>query len=349
MRYTTEQLKELRKKLNNEIQDSFNKQGTYKEKLIYIYKTVLTSQNEFLKYVGNTMFDEDYVLELINEINTIENLDDSKFIDFVQDKIISPIGAGHLYIKPDEVIESQELITKREEYIREHENEIANEKNVEISFLSESPETVIIKVKSFSRHYLEKDKQTFEELQEYLSKNNFENVIIDIRGNSGGTDEYFEYLSMFTSEPVMKSDDFRNLFTFENESVEWTAMKGGGKDYNRYLLVDDKVFSTAESLAMLCKKTGFATIIGEPTKGEGYGATPFTLHISDGEYRGKYQSEGKTKIGMNIVFPIEAPINARGEIDYVNFYKTHPDIVCPSFQALEVAMQQIEMSKGMSK
>ena len=96
---------------------------------------------------------------------------------------------------------------------------------------------------------------------------------------------------------------------------------------------------------MLFKQTGFATIIGESTKGEGYGATPFSLHISSEEYNGKYQKEGRKKIGMSLVFSIEAPININGEIDYQNNYHTIPDIACKSKDALMVAMNQISLSK----
>ena len=346
--YTAEDLKEQRKSLNQSIQDSFDKQTTYREKLIYIYNLILTSQCEYLKYKNNTLFTEDTLQKLISEMSLIEKIDDSKFIDFIQDKIITPIDAGHLQIKSHEIIESEEFKKQKEEYIAKHRDELNQKKNIETETIDDS-NTLIIKIKSFSRHHLEEDKKVLENLREYLDSNDIQNVIIDIRGNTGGTDEYFRYLSMLTSEPMIITDRFRNLFTSENQSVKWNAMEGNGKDYNRYLLVDGKVFSTAESLAIFCKQTGFATIVGEPTLGEGYGATPFMLNISDCEYSGKYQRNGVKKVGMSLVFPIEAPINEKGEIDYNHFYRTIPDIMCTSEEALQVAIGEIEAQKRISR
>lgn len=348
MEYTIEQTKNMRQELNQKIQSEFNKCTTYSEKLGYIIKIVLISQLEYMKYTNNIFLTEDYCLQLLKEINDMSEMDDSKFMDFVEVKIVTPMNAGHLYIKPTKTIETEELIAAREKNISEHKEELEKSKNIEISFLNDKS-TVIVKIKSFSRHHLEEDRKVLKDLEQYLSFNNYDNVVIDIRGNNGGTDEYFELLSMFTSEPVFKRDNYRNLLTGENESVEWMAMNGTGKDYNRYLLVDDKVFSTSESLTMLCKNTGFATVIGEPTGGEGYGATPFVLNISNSEYTGKHTDSLKKKIGLNLVFPIEAPINDRGEIDYANFYKTIPDIMCSSEEALDVALNQIEYNQPITK
>lgn len=348
MVYTTEQIKNMRQELNQKIQSDFNKCTTYSEKLGYIIKVVLMSQQEYMKYTNNMFLTEDYCLQLLKELNEMPEMDDSKFIDFVQDKIIKPMNAGHLYIKQSKTIETEELIAAREKYMLEHKEELEKNKNIEINFLNDKS-TVVVKIKSFSRQYLEEDRKILKDLEQHLSSNDYDNVVIDIRENTGGTDEYFELLSMFSSKPVFKRDNYRNLLTGENESVEWMAINGTGKDYNRYLLVDDKVFSTSESLTMLCKNTGFATVIGEPTRGEGYGATPFVLNISNSVYTGRHMNSLEKKVGLNLVFPIEAPINAMGEIDYANFYRIIPDIICPSEEALEVALNQIEHNQSITK
>ena len=126
MEYTTEQTKNMRKELNQKIQSDFNKCTTYSEKLGYIIKIVLISQQEYMKYTNNVFLTEDYCLQLLREINEIPEMDDSKFIDFVEDKIIKPMNAGHLYIKPTKTVETDELIAAREKYISEHKEELEN-------------------------------------------------------------------------------------------------------------------------------------------------------------------------------------------------------------------------------
>ena len=338
MEYTTQQ----RKEWNQAIQDEFEKCVTYHEKLEYMIRMIRTSQEEYMKYTNNLFLTEDYGLQLLKEMDEMSEINDSQFVDFVEEKIITPMNAGHLLIKPTQTIKTASFIAAREK------EEKVQKKNVEIHFLDDKS-AVVVKIKSFSRNHLEEDRKVLKQLEQYLTSHDYENVIIDIRGNTGGTDEYFELFSMFTSKPVFKKEHYRNLITGENESVEWMAMNGTGKDYNRYLLVDDKVFSTSDSFARLCKNNGFATVIGEPTRGEGYGETPFILKISNSEYVEKKKDSFEKKIGMNLIFPIEAPINEKGKIDYDHFYRTIPDILCTSEEALQVALNQIEYHQSKLK
>jgi len=159
----------------------------------------------------------------------------------------------------------------------------------------------------------------------------------------GGTDLYFRNFSIFTPRPITQRESWRNLFTNENESITNTFIRGreNAKNYSIYLLVDCKVFSAAEKFAKLCKQNGFATIVGSATMGEGNGLTPLRLQISDMTY----QSKNNTVNGISIRFPIEAPINELGKIDYEHFYNTIPDIHCSSDKALETAMSIINKNK----
>lgn len=115
------------------------------------------------------------------------------------------------------------------------------------------------------------------------------------------------------------------------------------KEFNRFLLVDENVFSTAETFTMLCKQNGFATVIGEKTKGEGFGLTPLSLQITNSNYTGKYNKKNAVIKGIKITIPVEAPINEKGEIDYENSYNTTPDILCDGKDALQIAYKQIEI------
>ena len=215
--------------------------------------------------------------------------------------------------------------------------------------LAEYGDTLCIKIKSFSSKHLEEDKEIFERIEKYLSKKATKNIIFDIRGNTGGTDEYFRNFSIFTSNDVVFSDRFRNLLSNENQEITHTVIPASvsAQDYNRYLLVDRKVFSTAETLSMICKSSGFAKVVGEITGGEGFGLTPYSLNIVDKNTKFIKKENNKTYSlsGIKMSFPVEAPINEDGEIDYEGFYKTIPDIICNSEKgedALEVALKDIE-------
>ncbi|MDE6357374.1 MAG: peptidase, partial [Eubacteriales bacterium] len=77
-------------------------------------------------------------------------------------------------------------------------------------------------------------------------------------------------LSKFSNLPPEVSEDFTYYIEGSLEILP-DEENYIGFNGNIYLLVDGKVFSSAESLAIYAKETGFATIIGEQTKGDGVG------------------------------------------------------------------------------
>ncbi|MDD2445867.1 MAG: S41 family peptidase [Clostridia bacterium] len=327
-------IKNKRKELEQQFQDDYNSKTSYTEKLEYIYNLLFKSQQYYLKYTGNNTFDEKYLSQLTNNLQTTKNLNDDIFVDFIKENIISKIKCGHIYIVPHKLLNH-----KHDEISLEQSGP-----NVEYRF---EDKTVILKIKSFHKSIYKRDKPVFEELQKILHKKQIDNVIIDIRGNGGGTDQYFDYFSIFTSQKHNRITRFKNLFTDENEMREWTVIKGlpDSKEYNRYLLVDERVFSATDSFARFCKQTGFATVIGRPTRGEGYGMTIFRIQITDSEYNGKHLSLPATVKGIEMAYPIDAPLNEQGEIDYENLYRTTPDIICTTTGPLTVALQEIEKKK----
>jgi hypothetical protein len=374
MEKSTKQIKEERLELQNSLQKEYDLCLSYKEKLIYIFKTLLKSQLYYLEYRNDFQFNQDYLTTLIKDLEKIENLDDDKFNIFLHEKLFIPLNSDHVLIefdneyidelirlynllKKDNNLEIVEFLnansletlmndlknienldeTKFRNFIKERilskipeENPITNkiktksEKNITINCLNKS---VILKINSFSRRFLEQDREIFLELGKLLENNNFENIIIDIRGNGGGTDQYFKYFSSFTDADIIIKDKWFNLFRNEIETCNWLGIPGNQnqKKYNKYLLVDNKVFSTAERLTIMCKENGYALVIGEPTHGEGFGVNRPQIKINN----------------ATIMFPIEAPINEQGNIDYQNCYRTIPDIVCDSKLALDVALSMI--------
>lgn len=228
----------------------------------------------------------------------------------------------------------------------------SEDKNIVVKAIKDESDTLYIKIKSFSSSFLEQDKKVFKQIEEYLKNNQTKNIIFDIRGNKGGTDEYFKNFSIFTNKDIVIKDNFRNLLTNQNQEIIHTAIHGelDVKEYNRYILVDEEVFSTAETFSKLCKSTGFAKVVGQDTGGEGFGFTPFSLDIVDENISYIRIEENKqyNLNGARMFFQIEAPINEMGDIDYKNYYKTVPDIICnpnKDEDALERVLREIKERK----
>ncbi|NMS90681.1 peptidase S41 [Clostridioides difficile] len=146
-------------------------------------------------------------------------------------------------------------------------------------------------------------------------------LIIDIRGNSGGSDRYWqgivsklikndveingyriyrnnnEIVRKYTSVRNIKLEPIENLPTnikknapkeimkdfsnFENTSYTIKAENDLKFKGNMYLLVDKKIYSSSESFAMFCKETKFATLVGETTGGDGGCIDPVLFNLKN--------------------------------------------------------------------
>ncbi|WP_042274344.1 S41 family peptidase [[Clostridium] dakarense] len=146
-------------------------------------------------------------------------------------------------------------------------------------------------------------------------------LIIDIRGNLGGSDRYWQGIVSKlikndikingyrvyrnNSEIVKKYTDVRNLklepienlpmdvaknapeetlkkfSDFENTSYTIKANNDFKFEGNIYLLIDEKIYSSSEAFSMFCKETKFATLIGETTGGDGGGLDPVLFKLKN--------------------------------------------------------------------
>lgn len=146
-------------------------------------------------------------------------------------------------------------------------------------------------------------------------------LIIDIRGNSGGSDRYWKGIVSKLIKNDVKIDGYR-IYRNNNEiikkytgvkniklepiedlptSIKKNAPKEIMKDFsgfentsytiksendlkfkgNIYLLVDKKIYSSSESFAMFCKETKFATLVGETTGGDGGCIDPVLFNLKN--------------------------------------------------------------------
>lgn len=102
-----------------------------------------------------------------------------------------------------------------------------------------------------------------------------------------------------------------NYYSEDEATVKDTSE--GDVDFsgvNKYVLIDGYVYSAADNFAMFCKNTGWATLIGRPTKGDGAGGMPMGVIL------------GNT--GIIIRFSVTASPNDAGELNTIK--GTNPDI-----------------------
>ncbi len=193
----------------------------------------------------------------------------------------------------------------------------------------------------------------------YKNIKSYQNLIIDIRENSGGDDYYWvkmivppllknsmscsftilhrngSYAEKFLeSRGVVLSDisalpiksdyppEYKTMFSrFYNDSgiIEPADSVGfGGKIY---ILTSSKVFSSAETFAMFCKQTGFATLVGTKTGGDGGGIDPIEIILPNSK--------------LVVRFPIGMTLNSDGSSNFEK--KTTPDVL---IEANEDALQR---------
>lgn len=150
---------------------------------------------------------------------------------------------------------------------------------------------------------------------------NYQALIIDIRGNLGGSDSYWEGVVSKLIENDIKTSGYRiyrndskvvkhytnmkklklepietipvdvaknapkeALKTFSDfEKVSYTIESNENLKFkgNVYLLIDEKVYSSAEAFSMFCKETKFATLIGQTTGGDGGGIDPVLFKLKN--------------------------------------------------------------------
>lgn len=189
--------------------------------------------------------------------------------------------------------------------------------NVETKILKDN-EIAYVKVLGFGYDDIENDGKIL--LPFYESINDYPHLIIDIRGNGGGSDRYWNEniaLPLITKEYTLQTlllynntpqiMEYIGLDNFEEMSVPLEEIKNDLPNLNQddrkyltdavvieqyiepetpsefngkiWLLVDGDVYSSSESFTMACKLTGFATIIGTNTGGDGMGIDPMMFSL----------------------------------------------------------------------
>lgn len=203
------------------------------------------------------------------------------------------------------------------------------EKNIELMDHHNSSNTIIncineqfvyLKVPSFDLSIFEKDYILITQFMK--SHPNYKKLIIDIRGNSGGADLYWQknlvapfinkkidiinyslFLNGKESQSFIKSKirelyPISDLHKMKNEPSELRrdfkyfsknklSIKPDKNHFdiqNIYVLMDRSNFSSSEGFLQFCKKFGFATLIGENSAGDGSDFDPILIVLPNSGY-----------------------------------------------------------------
>lgn len=185
--------------------------------------------------------------------------------------------------------------------------------NLRYGILSaESPKIAYIQIKGFDMSCYQEDKETLDGL--YKAYQDYDHVIFDLTENGGGGMSYFNDLmaapnidrtlstniyalvkdgalnrkimdlskyqpvSKMPSLPRLNQDDLKELDLFVPDT--YTVEPSGSEKLLKgklWMLVNENVYSSSEYAAMFTKATGFATLVGRVTGGDGIGEDPIPI------------------------------------------------------------------------
>lgn len=173
-------------------------------------------------------------------------------------------------------------------------------------------------VPTFNDAVLERDRHFIGDYLTSLGEAKIEHIIFDISGNAGGNDLYWQENIVapfggdyaWTNYLYLRDTESTQRFFFDNfnpqpigamtdhtvpDFVKDLGLTHFIKNQNRlsndasladrilaakrWVIIDDRVYSSADSFSAFCKATGWATLIGQTTLGDGQGASPIVITL----------------------------------------------------------------------
>lgn len=208
--------------------------------------------------------------------------------------------------------------------------------------------TVVFKIPSFDPNLMDRDAHYLEEYLTGLGDAEIENLVFDITGNSGGSDFYWmenivkpfggshvrtttlyvkysklteAYFGDYELRPIEAFPEDQALpefvqqlgithYIMAEDPIEGTAqLPEQTLTCKRWVLIDNRVYSSADAFADFCKSAGWATLVGTATKGDGIGTTPILISLPN--------------TGLLIRFSAMVGANDAGRLN--TLYGTNPD------------------------
>ncbi|MDB8790475.1 S41 family peptidase [Romboutsia sp. 1001216sp1] len=279
----------------------------------------LGNKDKYLKRIKNTKNDEEFIEEMSSILSDLDNrhtelIDNKKryelfkksysnnnWYDFLDDK---KVVDRYNSIKPKIKI-SKDIFFKKELILKD--------------VIKDKVGYIYLPSMASKNGSTDKDLKMIGDYISTLGKHKA--LIIDIRGNLGGSDRYWQgivsklikndikvngyrtyrnnseivkkYIDVrhIKLEPIEKlpmnvkknapEETLKKFSDFENTSYTIKANPNLKFEGSIYLLVDGKIYSSSESFSMFCKETKFATLIGQTTGGDGGGLDPVLFKLKN--------------------------------------------------------------------
>ena len=135
----------------------------------------------------------------------------------------------------------------------------------------EDQQAVYLRITSFNHLLIERDRDI---IWEYVEEHkNAKHVIIDIQGNRGGLPQSVRELGM-THMGVFESVYPADIDCGMEETTRL-------QDVKRWVLIDERVYSAADSFSDFCRQSGWAVLVGKETEGGGVGPMPVAIVLKN--------------------------------------------------------------------
>ena len=171
-------------------------------------------------------------------------------------------------------------------------------------------------VTSFNDAVLERDRDFINDYLTSLGDVEIEHIIFDISGNPGGNDFYWQnnivapcggtyewssYLYLrdteltrsyffddFNPQPISSVTDhtlpsfvqeleLTYMIQDRSQLISDAVLGENALTAKRWVIIDNRVYSSADSFTAFCKATGWATLVGQTTLGDGQGVSPVLI------------------------------------------------------------------------
>lgn len=300
-------------------------------------------------------------MDTISESNRVLSAKEKQGIEPLRKVLENPVSQNTYHLLDQSHSGFRSIIGLKEEYeSADTENTEHTAKTSELVTSIYDERTAYIKIDSFELTNYQKDKEILESFFEEIT--DIPNLIIDLRDNSGGsdlywrdlivkpnakgnmtseryflfnkseiTDNYVSALEISESEidelPELLLSQYKNCFTHYTTDTDIFEVAENPYSGTIWVLIDDTVYSSSENFVMFCKNTGFATLVGTPTNGDGGMADPLLVSLPNS--------------GLIVRFSMFYGLNGDGSGNEAN--GTKPDIIISENEdALTKCLEQID-------